>query len=62
MLDQYKQALNQGGRLFVITGEAPAMQAHLITRIDDNTWSDQVLFETSVKPLTHAEKEKQFVF
>ena len=62
MLDQYKNALTIGGRLFVIIGEDPAMQAHLFTRIDENAWSDQIMFETSVKALLHAEKEKQFVF
>ena len=62
MLEQYKNALTVGGRLFVITGEDPIMQAHLFTRTDENAWSDQILFETSVKALQHAEKEKQFVF
>ncbi len=62
MVEPYKKALNPGGRLFVIIGEAPVMQAHLITRIDENAWADQILFETCVKPLIHAEKPKQFVF
>lgn len=60
--DTYKQALNEGGRLFVITGEDPVMEAHLITRIDENTWSDQNMFETSIRPLIHAECKKQFCF
>lgn len=62
MMDTYKNALNIGGRLFVILGEDPAMQAHLFTRTDEKAWSDQTLFETSVKPLVHGEKQKQFVF
>ena len=58
----YKQALKPGGRLFVITGEAPTMEARLITRTGDDSWSDQMLFETELKALIHAEKGKQFVF
>ena len=62
MQDSYKNALNVGGRLFVIIGEDPIMQAHLFTRTDENAWSDQILFETSVKALRGGEKQKQFVF
>jgi len=62
MLDQYKNALTIGGRLFVILGEDPIMQAHLFTRTGENAWADQILFETSVKALRHGEKPRQFVF
>ena len=58
----YKTALRLNGRMFVITGEAPVMQARLITRTGDQAWANQVLFETSLKPLCHAEKKKQFEF
>jgi protein-L-isoaspartate(D-aspartate) O-methyltransferase len=58
----YKAALRLHGRMFVITGDAPVMQARLITRTGDQAWADHVLFETSVKALCHAEKKKQFVF
>ena len=60
--DTLKQALNVGGRLFVITGEDPVMQARLITRIAEDTWAEQIMFETSLKCLVHAEKKPQFSF
>jgi protein-L-isoaspartate(D-aspartate) O-methyltransferase len=60
--DQLKQQLKLGGRMFVITGEAPVMYAHLITRTDETSWSDQCMFETSLKALIHAEKAAQFDF
>ncbi len=60
--EQYKQALAVGGRLFVIIGEAPIMTAHKITRIDGETWTDEVLFETLITPLKHAEKPAVFEF
>lgn len=58
----YKEALKLGGRLFIVTGEDPAMVAHLITRTNDNAWSDEILFETSIQRLRHAEAKKEFVF
>jgi len=38
--------LTVGGRMFVVVGEAPAMQALLITRVGDSEWTRQSLFET----------------
>jgi len=58
----FKDALNDNGRMFVVTGEAPAMTAHLITRRGENEWSDKVIFETVLKPLIHAEKKAEFTF
>ncbi len=60
--EAHKQALAVGGRLFVITGDAPAMSAHLITRTDANNWTDKTLFETVVAPLQHATKDEIFSF
>jgi protein-L-isoaspartate(D-aspartate) O-methyltransferase len=58
----YKEALKLGGRLFIITGEDPAMVACLITRTNDNAWAEEILFETSAHRLIHTETKKQFVF
>jgi len=60
--DFYMKALKEGGRLFVITGDAPVMHAHLVTRTGRNEWSDEVLFETCIEPLVHAEKPATFIF
>ncbi len=60
--EAYKQALTVGGRMFVITGEDPVMVARLITRTSEDTWAEQYLFETSLKPLVHSEKAKTFEF
>lgn len=46
-----KLALKPGGRLFVITGHSPVMQALLITRIGDSEWTTQSLFETDLPRL-----------
>ena len=59
---QFHQNLNIGGRLFVITGTPPVMEALLITRINETSWKRESLFETSLPPLIHASTEQGFVF
>jgi len=60
--DCIQQQLNVGGRLFVITGQSPVMQAKLITRISDNDWHDEVLFETDLPELEGAPQVEPFKF
>jgi protein-L-isoaspartate(D-aspartate) O-methyltransferase len=60
--EQFHQSLNNGGRLFVITGTPPVMEACLITRIDEHNWARESLFETSIPPLLHAAEPQAFVF
>jgi protein-L-isoaspartate(D-aspartate) O-methyltransferase len=50
--DNLKQALAVGGRLFIIAGKSPAMQALLITRVSNNEWTTESLFETDLPALT----------
>lgn len=49
--DAYIAQLNAGGRLFVIVGQAPAMEALLITRGANGALTREVLFETDLPPL-----------
>lgn len=46
--ESYKKMLTVGGRLFVVTGDAPAMTAKLVTRTDKHSWTVKDLFETSI--------------
>jgi protein-L-isoaspartate(D-aspartate) O-methyltransferase len=46
-----QQALKTGGRMFVIVGHSPVMQALLITRIGESEWTTQSLFETDLPRL-----------
>ncbi len=57
-----KEALTENGKMFVVTGEAPAMSAYVITRVADNEWSDEIIFETVLKSLVHGEKKAEFKF
>ncbi len=49
--DAYAGQLTQGGRLFVIVGQSPVMEAQLITRAPGGGFSREVLFETDLPPL-----------
>jgi protein-L-isoaspartate(D-aspartate) O-methyltransferase len=59
---QFHQNLKISGRLFIITGTPPVMEALLITRIDETSWKRESLFETSLPPLVHASTPHDFVF
>jgi len=58
---QFHDNLAVGGRLFIISGIPPVMEALLITRIDERNWSRESLFETSLPPLLHATQPQRFV-
>lgn len=54
--------LKVGGRMFAVIGDAPAMEACLITRTSVESFSSVALFETSVAPLLNAPQPQRFVF
>jgi protein-L-isoaspartate(D-aspartate) O-methyltransferase len=58
----FQNSLNIGGRLFAIVGDAPTMEAKLITRISADTFETFNIMETSVTPLRNAEQPKRFIF
>ena len=61
-LDQrFQESLTIGGRLFVIIGQEPAMEALLITRTSATQWATDSLFETVVPPLEGVEQPERFV-
>lgn len=57
-----KEQLAVGGRLFIIVGKPPIMQALLIERSGDEEYSEQALFETELKYLNGAEAPVEFQF
>ncbi len=50
--ENLQQALTTGGRMFVIVGHSPAMEALLITRVSESEWTTQSLFETDLPRLS----------
>jgi protein-L-isoaspartate(D-aspartate) O-methyltransferase len=51
-----------GGRIAAIVGQAPVMEASIITRTGDNAYSTVKLFETNVRYLTGAPVPSHFQF
>jgi protein-L-isoaspartate(D-aspartate) O-methyltransferase len=49
--DNLRRALKTGGRMFVVTGDSPVMEALLITRLGESEWTTQSLFETDLPRL-----------
>ncbi len=60
--DAFQNSLKPGGRLFAVVGEAPLMQAMLITGKEPGRFMGEPLFETSIAPLQHAPQPERFVF
>jgi protein-L-isoaspartate(D-aspartate) O-methyltransferase len=59
---RFERALTVGGRALVIVGQAPVMEARLITRVGEQEWTREALFETVVTPLLNAPQPPSFVF
>jgi len=51
-----------GGRMFVVTGEAPVMEAMMIRRISAEHFKRDMLFETSLPTLNQAPQPERFSF
>ena len=54
--------VNPGGRMFVVRGESPAMEACLMTRKGVSEWLVESLFETDLPRLVNATPEPEFEF
>lgn len=59
-VEAFQEQLTVGGRLFVIVGETPAMEALLVTRMEERQWTTESLFETGIKPLDNARRTLKF--
>lgn len=58
----FQQQLNPGGRLFVIVGQSPAMEALIIKKTGSDEWVTESLFETDLPPLIGAPEPESFHF
>jgi protein-L-isoaspartate(D-aspartate) O-methyltransferase len=57
-----ERALVVGGRLFVVVGSGPVMEARLVTRTGENSWLSEALFETRIGPLIQPSPPSRFRF
>ena len=60
--DHWRQSLSLGGRLFIVVGQPPVMEALLVTRLGEREWLRESLFETELPPLRNAAPPKIFEF
>lgn len=63
-LPRFEAQLAPGGRLFIVVGRGPAMQAMLVKHEEDGEFTRTNLFETSLKALVGADTDagRTFVF
>jgi protein-L-isoaspartate(D-aspartate) O-methyltransferase len=59
---RFMTALKPEGRLFVVVGDAPVMEARLVQKTSDNEWQTDILFETNLTPLVNGALPPQFSF
>lgn len=60
--ETYQRALKPNGRMFVIVGQEPAMEALLITHAGENAWARESLFETCLPALINVQPPRHFEF
>jgi protein-L-isoaspartate(D-aspartate) O-methyltransferase len=60
--ERFQQRLKEGGRLFIVSGHGPIMQAWLVRRGVNDTFRRESLFETVLRPLRGFEAKPEFHF
>jgi protein-L-isoaspartate(D-aspartate) O-methyltransferase len=60
--ERFERLLAPGGRLFVVVGEAPVMDARLVRRTAEDSVATQSLFETVIDPMVNAARPPAFTF
>ena len=60
--EQFLGWVNPGGRMFVVRGRSPAMEALLMTRLSVTEWTVESLFETDLTALEGATPAQTFTF
>lgn len=59
--DHFIRMLRPDGRLFVVVGRPPVMEARLVTMHANGKWTEESLFETVLPALVNAEQPEPFV-
>jgi protein-L-isoaspartate(D-aspartate) O-methyltransferase len=59
---RFEQSLRIGGRMFVVVGVRPLMEALLVRRVSETQWLRESLFETVLESLVGAPAPDGFVF
>ncbi len=59
--DHFIRMLRPGGRLFIIVGREPVMEARVVTMHQRGEYAQESLFESVITPLVNAERPEPFV-
>ena len=59
--DELQRQLKVGGRLFAVVGESPVMEARIVTRVGEQDYATESIFETDLPALEGIEKPEEFV-
>ncbi len=59
--EHFVRMLRPQGRLFIVVGRPPTMEARLVTMGADGRWLADGLFDTMLTPLDNAERPEPFV-
>ncbi|CAK0758589.1 protein-L-isoaspartate(D-aspartate) O-methyltransferase [Gammaproteobacteria bacterium] len=60
--DTFSRSLRPGGRMFAVVGVPPVMKACLVTRIGEDAYAREDIFETILTPLVNATGQRRFLF
>jgi protein-L-isoaspartate(D-aspartate) O-methyltransferase len=60
--EHFRGWVNPGGRLFIVDGDSPAMNAGLLSRLNTSEWREESLFETDLPRLINSDKAPGFEF
>ncbi len=59
--DHFIRMLRPGGRLFIVVGRVPVMEACVVTKHERGGHAHESLFESVVRPLVNADRPEPFV-
>ncbi len=62
MAEILKNQLATNGRLCITVGKEPVMTVYLLTRVGENQWREEALFETVIPALQNVQQPEAFVF
>ena len=59
---QLERLLRPGGRMFVVVGEPPVMEAMVVRCVMEGACARETLFETVIDPMVNAQRPRDFSF
>ena len=62
MAETLKNQLATNGRMCITVGKEPVMTVFLVTRVGENQWREEALFETVIPTLQNVQQPEAFVF